>query len=365
MKFNASKELIFSILVLLIAVLFIYQFTSIVLYMLIAAIVAFIGQPLKHLIQRIKIKRWSPGNGLASALSMLTLIAVFSAIFVILVPAIANQANDLKKLDYAAIATDINEQLITFEGSLKKYDIIEQEESLEMMIQDYLTSIVSDIQISQIASNAFGVIGSVFMGLFSVLFISFFFVRDELLFQSIILLFIPESKKNNVRSILIKIRKMLSRYFVGLMTEISIMMVLESIGGFAIGLHNAILIGFLGGLLNIIPYIGPLLGGSLAVILVTISNISLGMDATLPLIYGIIIVFAVANMIDNFLLQPLIYSNSVMAHPLEIFIMIIVGGSIYGPMGMIVAIPVYTILRIIAKEFLGDQAFIQKVTKSL
>ena len=149
------------------------------------------------------------------------------------------------------------------------------------------------------------------------------------------------------------------------MAEVGSMMILESIGGLILGLPNAILIGFIGGLLNVIPYIGPLIGAAMASILVIVSHASLGIDATLPLVYGILAVFAIANVIDNFLLQPIIYSNSVQAHPLEIFIVIIVGGSLYGPIGMILAIPVYTILRVIAKEFFHDQAFVHSVTKDL
>jgi len=179
------------------------------------------------------------------------------------------------------------------------------------------------------------------------------------------MLFVPPDKKENFSNILLKIRKLLSRYFVGLMTEVGSMMILESIGGLILGLPNAILIGFLGGLLNIIPYIGPLIGAAIASLLVIISNASMGMDATLPLVYGILAVFAISNLIDNFLLQPMIYSKSVQAHPLEIFIIIIVGGSLFGTAGMILAIPVYTIIRVIAKEFFQDQAFVHSVTKDL
>lgn len=365
MNLKISKELIFSILVFLIGVAFVIYFTPIVLYMIIAAIVALMGRPLKSLLLKIKIKGKSPSGVIASILTLLIMIITFSTIFLIILPAIAGQLSELVNLDYKAISHNINQSLLSTEDLLKNYGIIKPNESLAAIIQSYLTSFVSDIQINKIASDAISAIGTLFIGVFSVLFITFFFIRDENLFQNIILLFIPEKKRNNGIHILTKIRKMLSRYFVGLLTEIGSMMILESIGGLILGLPNAILIGFIGGLLNIIPYIGPLIGGLMAIILVTISNITMGMDATLPLIYGIIGVFAVANLIDNFLLQPIIYSNSVKAHPLEIFIIIIVGGTLYGPVGMIVAIPIYTILRVIAKEFFSEQDFIKKVTKSL
>ncbi len=365
MKFKPSKELIISGLILILGFAFVYYFTSIVVYMVIAAVVSLLVNPLKQLFLKISIKGKSPGNNLASVVALLSFLIVSGGIITLLIPAIASQTSDLANLDYNAIGQSINDSFVKTEATLIEYGIIDSNETLASILQTYIHSFVAGIQIDKIASGAISTVGSLFMGFFSVVFISFFFIRDESMFQNIILLFIPEQKKKNVQHILIKIKKMLSRYFLGLMTEMGVMMILESIGGFIIGLENALLIGFLGGMLNIIPYIGPLIGGFLAAVLVTISNISLGIDATIPLVLGIVTVFAIANLIDNFLLQPIIYSNSVLAHPLEIFIVIIVGGSLYGPLGMILAIPVYTILRVVAKEFFSELDFVRKVTKSI
>ena len=203
------------------------------------------------------------------------------------------------------------------------------------------------------------------MGIFSILFLSFFFISDKDLFTRIVMLFVPENNYKKTAHILDKINQMLTRYFTGVLIEVSTMMVLISLGGWFVGLQNAILIGFIGGLMNLIPYIGPLIGAAIASVLVTMTNIYLGIDHTAGLVGGILLVFAVANMIDNFLLQPIIYSNSVHAHPIEIFIVIIMGGTLGGPLGMIIAIPIYTVFRITVKEFFGDQVFIQRLMKDL
>ncbi|MBN2746046.1 MAG: AI-2E family transporter [Bacteroidales bacterium] len=365
MRFKPSKELLISSLIIFLGLAFVYYFTSIVVYMIIAAVVALLVNPLKQLFQKISIRGKSIGNNLSSVMALLSFLVFTGGIISLLIPAIVSQTSELANLDYNAISQNINNSFIKTESTLRDYGIIDSNETLAAISQTYIQSFISGIQIDQITSGAISTLGSLFMGFFSIVFISFFFIRDENMFQNIILLFVPEIKKKNVQHILIKIKKMLSRYFIGLMTEMGAMMILESIGGFIIGLENAILLGFLGGLLNIIPYIGPLIGGFLAAVLVTISNISLGIDATIPLVIGIVTVFAIANLIDNFLLQPIIYSNSVLAHPLEIFIVIIVGGSLYGPLGMILAIPVYTILRVIAKEFFSELDIVKKVTKSI
>jgi predicted PurR-regulated permease PerM len=363
LKFN--KELIVSILLLIFALVFVYFFTSIVVYMIIASVLALLAKPLKNILLKAKIKQWSVSNVLATFISLFVLISIFVTVFVILIPAIVDQTSALASLDYNAISQNINQLFINSEVLLKDYGVLKPEESLAMIIQSYLTTLVSDIQVNQMASDAFSALGSIFIGVFSVLFIGFFFLRDENLFQNIILLFVPESRRIKTTHAFLKIKQLFSRYFIGLLTEVGAMMILESIGGLILGLPNAILIGFIGGLLNIIPYIGPMIGTLIAVILVVVSNINSGIDTTLLLVYGIMAVFIIANLIDNFLLQPYIYSNSVKAHPLEIFIVIIVGGTIYGPLGMIIAIPAYTIIRVLAKEFLGELDFVQKVTKFL
>jgi predicted PurR-regulated permease PerM len=75
--------------------------------------------------------------------------------------------------------------------------------------------------------------------------------------------------------------------------------------------------------------------------------------------------FAVSNLIDNIILQPWIYSSSVKAHPLEIFLVIMIAGSMAGVVGMVLAIPSYTVLRIIAKQFLSQSRVIQTITKDI
>jgi len=75
--------------------------------------------------------------------------------------------------------------------------------------------------------------------------------------------------------------------------------------------------------------------------------------------------YLIAQLIDNFISQPFIFSSSVKSHPLEIFLIIIIAGLLFGVIGMIVAIPVYTALKVIAKEFVPDWKIVQKLTKNL
>src|SRR5690606_34398012 len=104
-----------------------------------------------------------------------------------------------------------------------------------------------------------------------------------------------------------------------------------------------------------VPYLGPLLGG-VVMILVVVSN-NLGADFSsdlLPLLVKVLIGVGIAQLIDNLVSQPIIFSHSVRSHPLEVFIVIICGGLLFSIPGMIIAVPVYTTLKVISKEFLSE-----------
>ena len=108
---------------------------------------------------------------------------------------------------------------------------------------------------------------------------------------------------------------------------------------------------------------GPIIGASFGVFIVISSNLGLPFyDEMLPLLLTVVGVFASMQLLDNFLLQPFIFSNSIKAHPLEIFIIILVGAKLGGILGMVLAIPVYTVLRVIARIFLSEFKLVQKIT---
>jgi predicted PurR-regulated permease PerM len=199
-----------------------------------------------------------------------------------------------------------------------------------------------------------------------VLFLSFFFLRDRQLLRNGILIFVPDRFQQEVETILHKTKIMLSRYFIGLLSQLFIMMVLLSIGLSAFGIKNAVLIGFFGGLMNVIPYLGPIIGATVGTVLGVSSDLGLGFyDNALNTAITVILVFSTANLIDNFVVQPLIFSRRVNAHPIEILLVILMAGSLAGIPGMILAIPGYTVLRIIAKEFLSGFKLIDKLTENI
>jgi len=85
----------------------------------------------------------------------------------------------------------------------------------------------------------------------------------------------------------------------------------------------------------------------------------------LPFLIWVLVVCIIVQWIDNWIFQPLIYSSSVSAHPLEIFIVFLMAGSLGGILGMIAAVPAYIVIRVFAKEFFNNFKFVRSLTKNI
>ena len=163
------------------------------------------------------------------------------------------------------------------------------------------------------------------------------------------------------------IEHLLSRYFVGLIIEMAAVALVDFLGLWAvarIGFGYALGIGFIAGLLNIIPYVGPLIGEVLGVLLCVVLKYGAGVGLDVNIWMFALIVLAVmltAQLIDNFVLQPLIYSSSIQSTPLEIFIVMLMAGHMGGAVGMLAAIPAYTVVRVIAGRFFYDKKIVRRL----
>ena len=209
-------------------------------------------------------------------------------------------------------------------------------------------------------------IGSFVIGIFSVLFISFFLLKDERMMSKAVAILADEGKERRFLRVLDKVKELLSRYFIGLLIQTTVIAVIYFFLLLNLDVKNALAIAILCAFLNIVPYLGPLLGGAV-MILVVVSN-NLGVDFSsdlLPMLIKVLVGVGIAQLIDNTISQPIIFSQSVRSHPLEVFLVIITGGLIAGIPGMILAVPVYTTLKVISKEFLSEYKIVKHLTKNL
>jgi len=343
-----------------------WYFSDILVYVLIAGVLSFIGQPIVRLFNKIKVREFKMPHTMSSVLTLLVMIIILGSLFVVTVPIINKQALVISNIDFQYLGEQLDKPLHNLEKLLFSWGMLEDHKTLETLIVDELESIVSMTSAKNILGNVVGLAGSLFIGFFAVIFLTFFFLRDEHLFFDGIMLFVPRQFEEKGAKILADIRKLLSRYFVGLSIELLIMMSMITISLSLFNVESALLIGFLGGLMNIIPYLGPIIGASMGVLIGATSTLSLGLyDSILPITLIIAGTFVVANLIDNLVLIPVIHSTSVKAHPIEVFLVILMAGSLAGIPGMILAIPGYTVLRIIAKQFFTESKLVQKITEHI
>lgn len=346
----------------LLVLYFLYVIRSVLAYLAIAAVIALIGRPIVFFLkQRLRLP-----NVIAVVLTMLIMIGAIGGLFALFIPLITEQSRNLSLLNIDELQKSLN--VLYFEitqylgiSTYAVNDVIQE--------SDIEKNILEGINLNFIPNflNAFlNLLSSLSIGLFSVLFISFFFLKDSRLFQNGLLIFVPKTKEKGTVNSIHKINGLLSRYFVGLLLQIFILFVIYTIVLLIVGIENAIVIAFLCALFNIIPYIGPIIGGVLMILLTMTSNLGADFSTViLPNTGYVLIGLVIGQLVDNFFSQPFIFSNSVKSHPLEIFLIIIIAGLLFGVVGMIIAVPGYTAIKVILKEFLTDNKIVKSLTKNL
>lgn len=348
-------------------------FRDVIVYMLAAGIVALIGRPVMNFFNRLKIKGHGLPPWIYAIFTIIIIIGIFLALVATIIPIIAGIVKDISMVNVESAAQsislplkEINDFLISTFPSLGSDFKIEEVILGEVKKLNIVNASLFSSVINSIASfvAAFGV------GIFSVMFIAFFFLKDEHLFSNIIAALVPDRHEKNAREAYKDIEHLLSRYFIGLIVEIFGVALIDFLGLLLIarlGFNASIGIAFICGVLNIIPYVGPLLGGIIGSVLAITMKYCCALPVGLDVSFWVFIIILVAifwfaQIIDGLIYQPVIYSNSIKASALEIFIVLLMAGYIGGILGMLVAIPCYTVLRVIAARFFQNVKFIRELT---
>lgn len=354
-----NRNLLYVLVFLVIAVLAWY-FHTILAYILISGVLSLIVQPVNQLLLKLKFKKWSMPSALAAFLSLGALGLSALGVLSLFLPLVTQEAKLLSSLDLDKSITAIQgplESLQQFVNGLGMTDM-----NIEAEAKTTLAGLVDIGEVGNSLNYIFGVTGELFVALFAITFISFFFIKDERLLYNMIMAPIPVKHESKVRNVMSASKKLLTRYFIGVIIEVAIIIAIVSIGLAILGVKNAILIGFIAGMFNVIPYVGPIIGALIGITIGVTTNVEVWDIAVLAFVGKMAIVYAVSQVLDNTVLQPLIYSQSVKAHPLEIFLVIIMAGNVAGIVGMIVAIPAYSIFRVFIREFFNQFKLVQKLT---
>ena len=350
-----------AVLVLVIACLagyFLYQLQTVIIYLICALILTLIGKPIVRFLR----KRLKFSNTLATIATLWLYVLIIAGFIMMFVPLVISQSQSLSVLNTAEIEVSIRTLVVQFNAFLASHHVDPQ----NLIKETKITSAVNFNFIPVFLNGILNTISSFGMGLASTLFITFFFLKDKILFVIGVKKILPDAHEEKILNSLDKINLLLSRYFIGLLLQLFIVFVLYLIVLLIFGIENAFVIAFICAVLNIIPYVGPLIGSVLAAVLTMISNIGADFQSEiLPTTLYVMIGFWIVQIIDNNVSQPLIFSKSTNSHPLEIFLVILIAGFLFGILGMIVAVPLYTMLKVVGKEFFPENKIIKVLTKDL
>ena len=309
-----------------------WYFKNVLIYIIVAFVVSLIGFPIMTRLRKIKIKGKSAPDWLLAVLTIVLIIAFLLFLITQIIPLVSNIVRDVSSM------------------SDSSYFDSNPVDALNTWLIATFPSLGRD---------------------FDMVFISFFFIKDNTLFEKIISAFVPEKYESTLDKTLKDIKQLLSRYFLGLLIEMIGVALVDFLGLWLIArlpVSYALAIAFIAGLLNVIPYVGPLMGEAVGMVIGVMLKFGTGAGLDVNIWIFALIILAVmlsAQLIDNFIYQPVIYSTSIKAHPLEIFIVLLMAGHIGGTVGMLVAIPAYTVVRVIAIRFFYRYKAIQRLIPDL
>lgn len=348
-----------------------WYFRNVIIYVILAAVVSLLAKPVMNLLRHVTIRKKSMPDWLQAVLVIVFILSIFLVIFTQVIPVVVGI---VQKIFDNLSASDYSLPVDTYTASvnavnawmISHFPQFGPDFRIESAIGSFLRKTFDLTSLSSLIEYIASFFVSFGVGIFSVVFISFFFIKDPMLFRKIVGALVPDRIEHKVIDAIGDIEHLLSRYFVGLLVEVIGVAVLNFLFLWLIariGFNAAIGIAFITGILNIIPYVGPLVGTVIGTILATVLKFS---AAGLTIhFWGFVLVllalFMVTQLVDNFLFQPLIYSTSIKASPLEIFIVLLIAGNTAGVLGMLVAIPAYTVIRVVAGHFFGDIKAIQRL----
>lgn len=362
-----SRYIIIAAVTIIVASLMWY-FSSILIYIVISAVIAMIGRPIVRKITKIKIGRYHIPSWVAAVFTIILILGVILSLSLLISPFISQISTQLSTLTSEGLnGKEFLDKVNNFITRL--IPSLSNDFRIEDILITKLKEIVTIGNVSGVITSVAGALADLFVAIFSICFISFFFLSKEGTFTNIIAAILPDQYEERIRRASTSITGLLSRYFVGILCESLGVATINLIGLLVIAKMDpsfAILLAFISGILNVIPYVGPLIGHVIAVTSSLLVYTTSAFSGSLLVFAGVVLaIFLFTQLVDNYLFQPLIYSSSVKAHPLEIFIVILMGGHIGGMVGMLIAIPTYTVLRVIAGEFLPNLKFVRQLNKNM
>jgi predicted PurR-regulated permease PerM len=345
-----NKNILNALLVLVIFGFLAWFFSDIVTYLVLSLVLSGVLKTPTNYLSQLQVNgvKIIP-RGLAILISFAIFAAVIALFILLFIPLVSDQIAVISSIPYDDLFDRIIIPLQQLENLLIDNNIIDQPKGFIMLeLKSSLFDIFGKLKFSTIINNIISTTSNFFVGLLAVLFITFFLLFEKGMIRRNLIALIPNKYFEVSISALYKIEHLLSNYLLGLLVQITSIFSMVSFGLIIGGVKYAVTIGVFAALANLIPFLGPVIGGIFGLIIGISTAPITEMEGSsyILLVIKIMSVFGVVQVTDNILLQPLIFSKSVKAHPLEIFLIVFVGATLGGIPGMVLAIPSYTIIRV-------------------
>lgn len=340
---------------------------GIVIYLLISVVITLILNPLLRLLDKVRIKdRVIPDwlKALSALVSLICVLYLFASIFT---PVLVEEIRILSAINLEDLYAALEGPLTWLEAQAEAYSIqIQEGVTNREYVRQKLIGFLDLSMIPDFFSGLVSGLGNLIIALFSISFITFFLLKDRWIIPNAVDAITPDAYLEQVHKVIDSANRTLSRYFIGLVIQITTITTLVSVSLSILGVNNALVIGFFAGVINVIPYIGPIIGAVFGIAIALTTNLDMDVASELaPFTLKVASVFLTVQLMDNFIFQPLIFSNSIQAHPLEIFLVILVAGQLAGITGMVLAVPTYSFIRIIARAFFSEFKVVKRMTDNM
>jgi predicted PurR-regulated permease PerM len=341
-----------------------WYFSEIILCIIVAAVISIIGYPFVEFLGKIRIGKFTLPHALNVILTLMLIIAVLSGMLSFFIPLAVNEATMISSINWHQLFQYYDQEITAVENMLTEFGIIEKATTIDLLIKENFSKFIDFSLFSNIITNVISFTSTFFFNVLTIIFLSFFFLNDPKMLPNFILLLIPVKYSEQSQNVMNKSKTLMSRYFIGLIINVLVMIISYAVTLSIAGVKGALVIAFFGGIVNIIPYIGPFIAVLTGVVLGVTGVVSMGLyGAIATTAIHIVLAMVIVILLDNFLYGPLIQGKSVKAHPVEIFLVIIAAASIGGIPAMIAAVPAYAFLRIIATEFLSQLRLVRRLNR--
>lgn len=359
--FYRKNRLFFLVLILAVVGFAAWYFVDIIIFVIVAGTLSIIGAPVVEFLDKIRIWKFRIPHTINVVFTLLLFLGLFLGLVSLFIPLIIRETEMISNIDGKALMKFFSKDISCLETYLHRNGVLPKNATIESTVKKTFLQMLDFGLFGNFLTSVLSITGTFFFHLFSITFLTFFFLKDPKMLPGLILRIMPAGYRMVTRTIMHKSRKLLTRYFFGLIVQITANVATYSLAFYIVGVDSPLAIGLFTGVVIIIPYIGGIISMIVGVILGVTGVISMGEYSLIfPVSIKILVAMFIVQTIDNNIFAPLIQGKSVKAHPVEVFLVVIAAATFGGIIGMVVAVPVYGFIKIVTREISGNFTLLQR-----